>query len=61
MKSIFGYVSVSTKDQNETKQLLVIEVFSMEKNIIVKMQFFKDFERPKHRKLLRHMKKMIPL
>lgn len=58
MATIYGYVRVSTKDQNEARQLLAMEAFGVElQNIIVEKQSGKDFERPKYRKLLRRMKK----
>jgi len=58
MATIYGYVHVSTKDQNEARQLLAMETFGVEaKNIIVEKQSGKDFDRPKYRKLLRRMKK----
>lgn len=58
MATIYGYVRVSTKDQNEARQLLAMEAFGVEaKNIIVEKQSGKDFERPQYKKLLRRMKK----
>lgn len=58
MATIYGYVRVSTRDQNEARQLLALEAFGVEtKNIIVEKQSGKDFERPQYKKLLRRTKK----
>ena len=58
MATIYGYVRVSTKDQNEARQHLAMEAFGVEaKNIIVEKLSGKDFERLQYRKLLRRMKK----
>lgn len=58
MATIYGYVRVSTKDQNEARQLLAMDAFGVEsKNVIVEKQSGKDFERPKYKWLIRHMQK----
>lgn len=58
MATIYGYVRVSTKDQNEARQLLAMDAFGVaSKNIIVEKQSGKDFERPKYKWLIRHIKK----
>ena len=58
MATIYGYVRVSTKDQNEARQLLAMDAFGVEsKNVIVEKQSGKDFERPKYKWLIRHIKK----
>ena len=54
----YGYVRVSTKDQNEDRQLIAMEeneVFSS--NIYVDKQSGKDFNRPMYRKLVKRMRK----
>ena len=54
----YGYVRVSTKDQNEDRQLIALEeneVFP--DNIYIDKQSGKDFNRPMYRKLIRRMKK----
>lgn len=56
--NIYGYVRVSTKEQNEDRQLIALrEIDVAEKNIFMDKQSGKDFERPQYRKLLRKMKK----
>lgn len=56
--NIYGYVRVSTKEQNEDRQLIALrEVDVAKKNIFMDKQSGKDFERPQYRKLLRKIKK----
>jgi len=57
-KHIYGYVRVSSKDQNEDRQLIALrEVGIPEQNIYLDKQSGKDFNRPQYKKLLRKMKK----
>lgn len=59
--SIYGYVRVSTREQNEDRQLIALrEVGVSDKNIFMDKQSGKDFERPQYKKLLRKMKKGRP-
>ena len=56
--SIYGYVRISTREQNEDRQLIALrEVGVSDKNIFMDKQSGKDFERPQYKKLLRKMKK----
>ena len=56
--NVYGYVRVSTKEQNEDRQLIALgEVGVLEKNIFVDKQSGKDFNRPQYKKLLRKLKK----
>ncbi|MBQ6321370.1 MAG: recombinase family protein [Lachnospiraceae bacterium] len=49
----FGYVRVSTREQNEVWQLIAMEEFGVpSENIYLDKQSGKDFNRPKYRKLL---------
>ena len=58
MVNIYGYVRVSSRDQNEDRQLLAFqEVGIPEKNIYMDKQSGKDFKRPQYRKMVRKMKK----
>ncbi|MDO4371341.1 MAG: recombinase family protein [Clostridia bacterium] len=59
MKSTaYGYIRVSTKEQNENRQVVALrEVGVAEKNIYMDKQSGKDFNRPQYKKLLRKMKK----
>lgn len=58
MGNVYGYVRVSTKDQNEDRQLIALqEMFIPEKNIFVDKQSGKDFNRPMYKRMLRKIKK----
>jgi len=55
--SIYGYVRVSTREQNEDRQLIALrEVGVSDKNIFMDKQSGKDFERPNYKKLVRKLK-----
>ena len=55
--SIYGYVRVSSTDQNEDRQMIALrEVPVPEKNIFMDKQSGKDFERPHYKKLVRKLK-----
>ena len=56
--NIYGYIRVSSRDQNEDRQLIALkEVGVTEKNIYLDKQSGKDFNRPQYKKLLRKLKK----
>jgi len=53
----YGYVRVSTRDQNEERQMIAMrEVGIPEKNIYLDKQSGKDFDRPKYIKLVRKLR-----
>lgn len=53
----YGYVRVSTKEQNETRQMIAMHEFGVdEKHIFVEKQSGKDFNRPQYKKMLRKIK-----
>ena len=53
----YGYVRVSTKDQNEARQMIAMRDFGIdEDHIFIEKQSGKDFNRPKYKKLLRKIK-----
>lgn len=53
----YGYVRVSTKEQNEERQLIAMAEFGLPRNqIVVEKQSGKDFERPIYRRLIKRMK-----
>jgi len=57
MGNIYGYVRVSTKEQNEDRQLIALhEAGVPQKNIFVDKQSGKDFNRPYYKKLLKKIK-----
>lgn len=56
--SVYGYIRVNSKDQNEDRQRIAMhEAGVPDSNIIMDMQFSKDFNRPQYKKLLRKLKK----
>ena len=55
---LYGYVRVSTKEQNEARQMIAMQEFGIEeKHIFLDKQSGKDFNRPKYQKLIRKLKK----
>ena len=56
--SKFAYIRVSTRDQNEDRQIMAIsDLHIPEKNIYIDHQSGKDFNRPAYRRMVRRMKK----
>ena len=54
----YGYVRVSSREQNEDRQLIALkEVGLTGKMIFLDKQSGKDFNRPQYKKLLRKLKK----
>ena len=54
----YGYIRVSTREQNEDRQIIALqEVGVLEKNTYMDKQSGKDFNRPQYKRLLRKMKK----
>lgn len=54
---IYGYVRVSTREQNEDRQLLALhEIGISTENIYIDKQSGKDFERPAYKNLIQHLK-----
>ncbi len=57
MNRNYGYMRVSSTDQNEDRQLLALkEAGVIDKNIYMDKQSGKDFARPNYKKLLRRLK-----
>lgn len=55
---IYGYVRVSTREQNEDRQLIALnEAEVPRQNVYMDKQSGKDFDRPQYKKLVRRMKK----
>ena len=53
MTQIYGYVRVSTRDQNADRQLVAMQVFGVSNdNIYLDRQSGKDFDRPAYQMLL---------
>lgn len=54
---IYGYVRVSSLDQNEDRQLIALqEIHVPTKNIYIDKQSGKDFNRPNYKKMIRKLK-----
>lgn len=55
---VYGYVRVSSRDQNEERQIIVMREFGIEdEQIFLDKRSGKDFERPQYRKLVRNLKR----
>ena len=55
---MYGYVRVSTRDQNEARQMIAMTEFGVStEDIYLDKQSGKDFNRPRYRKLLARLKK----
>ena len=53
----YGYIRVSTKEQNEDRQLIAMREFGVpEENVIMDKQSGKDFDRPGYKRLMRKLK-----
>lgn len=58
MKNIYGYVRVSSRDQNEDRQLIAMKEKNVpEINIYVEKQSGKNFNRPIYKKLIKKLEK----
>ena len=56
MATVYGYVRVSTREQNEDRQIIAMqEVGIKKKNIYIDKQSGKDFNRPMYQKLFRKL------
>ena len=57
-QNIYGYIRISSRDQNEDRQLIALsEAGVYGRNIYMDRQSGKDFNRPQYRKMLRKLKK----
>lgn len=57
MSKVYGYVRVSSKDQNEDRQLIAMRELQVPlNNIYVDKQSGKDFERPQYKRMIRKIK-----
>lgn len=58
MADVYGYLRVSSRDQNEHRQrIALLEMNVSEKNIFVDKQSGKNFDRPSYKCMVRRMKK----
>lgn len=57
MSKTYGYVRVSSKDQNEDRQMIAMaEMGVLDENIFIDKQSGKDFNRPQYKKLMTNIK-----
>ena len=57
MQQVYGYIRVSTRDQNEERQVIAMREFGVpEKNMVIDKQSGKNFARPGYRRLLKKLK-----
>ncbi len=53
----YGYIRVSTREQNEDRQLIAMQGLSiLEKNLYMDKQSGKDFERPHYKRMVKRLK-----
>lgn len=58
MSSCYGYVRVSSRDQNEDRQLIAMQELSVPPtHVYIDKQSGKDFNRPKYKRLLRKLRR----
>lgn len=58
MGNIYGYIRVSTKEQNEDRQVMALKGLQIkEENLFVDKQSGKDFHRPQYERMVRQLKK----
>ena len=55
---IYGYIRVSTREQNEDRQMIAMRELKIpERNLYMDKQSGKDFDRPQYQKMVRKLKK----
>lgn len=56
MGNIYGYIRVSSRDQNEDRQLIAMQELNVpQSNIYLDKQSGKDFNRPKYKRMMRRL------
>ena len=57
MQQVYGYIRVSTRDQNEERQVIAMREFGVpEENMVIDKQSGKNFARPGYRRLVKKLK-----
>lgn len=55
--AVYGYVRVSSVDQNEARQVIALQAFGVQKNrLFIDKCSGKDFARPQYRRLIRRLR-----
>ena len=58
MSNVFGYIRVSTKDQNEARQLAALAEYHIPRSrLFIDRQSGKDFARPSYQRMMKKLKK----
>lgn len=58
LKKEYGYIRVSSHDQNEDRQLIALQLLEIPKsNIYIDKQSGKNFDRPQYKKMVKKLKK----
>ena len=58
MANTYGYIRVSSQDQNEDRQLIAMQEKLIPKNhLFIDKQSGKDFERPQYKKMIKKLRK----
>lgn len=58
MGNVYGYIRVSSNDQNEDRQMLALQGLNIpKKNIFFDKQSGKDFHRPQYQRMMKKLKK----
>lgn len=53
----YAYIRVSTREQNEDRQVIAVREFSVDEiNMVIEKQSGKDFERPMYQKIIKKIK-----
>lgn len=56
-RKVYGYIRVSTKDQNEDRQIISLREFGVpDGNMVIEKQSGKNFERPGYKRLVKRLK-----
>lgn len=57
MSKVFGYVRISSRDQNEDRQMIAMREYGVnEGNVFIDRQSGKDFNRPQYKKMICRLK-----
>ena len=57
MEKMYGYIRVSTREQNEDRQVIAMREFGIpDENMVIEKQSGKDFARPKYQRLMMKVK-----
>ena len=56
-RKVYGYIRVSTKDQNEDRQIIAMQEFGVpDADMVIEKQSGKDFDRPLYQRLIKRLR-----